>query len=460
MDSSVKYHLIGIGGSGMSSIARVLHARGCKVTGSDRSENITTARLRESGIDVKIGHDASNVGDAAVVVYSAAIPADNPEMIAARESGIELVERGEMLGRLMKEHKIRVAVTGTHGKTTTTSMIDLVLHRGELNPTSLIGSDIVELGSNARCGGDEIFVTEACEAFRSFHHLDPTIAVITNIDADHLDYYGDIEHIEESFKQFIDRVDPNGVIIACSDDKRTMKVLEGCGKHVITYGVQGTPDYLASLVSISGNHPSYNLVRRGLDMGVIRLSVPGEHNILNSLAAAAVGSYLGVDMSVIQPALLDFKGAYRRFQILYNGDGKTVVDDYAHHPAEIAATLKGAKAGYHERVIAIFQPHLYSRTKLLLDEFAKALSIADEVIVLAAYAAREKPDAGVDGDAIVQKLAENGYESASFVSDKDQLALNVMNRLKSGDMALFMGAGDIGLVAQSVADKLAGGENS
>ena len=457
METSVKYHLIGIGGSGMSAIARVLQCQGHKVTGSDRSESQSTRKLQDQGICVKIGHDAANIIDSDIVVYSAAIPDDNPELAAAREQGIETVERSEMLGRLMREYPIRIAVSGTHGKTSTTAMIDQILHRAGLNPTSLIGSDIAELNGNARCGGKEIFVTEACEAFGSFLHLDPTIAVITNIDADHLDYYGDLEHVEEAFKQFAERVDPNGIVIVCSDNPRTQAAVAGSGRRMLTYGVQGRPDYLANFVSVTEVHPSYNLLRVGLEMGSIRLKVPGEHNVLNSLAAAAVAAHLGVDMSSIQSALLDFKGAERRFEVVYDNDGIMVIDDYAHHPAEIKATLSGAKSGYQKRVLAIFQPHLYSRTELMLDEFALALTLADEVIVIPAYAAREKPEDGVDGDSIVAKMLEGGYKAVEYVANQSELAGIVRKRLKEGTMALFMGAGDIGLISRELAADLSGG---
>ncbi len=435
----------------MSAIAQVLHDRGEAVSGSDRQDSDTVRRLQAEGIRVSIGHSTENVNGADVVVYSAAIPEDNPEMVEARRRGLPLLERPQMLGKLMEPYKHRVAVSGTHGKTTTTSMISAILDRARVDATSLIGGDLAVLGGNARLGAGSVIVVEACEAFGSFLHLGSSIAVITNIDADHLDYYGTIENVEQSFRQFIERVDSDGTVIACWDDARVRRVVEGCGRTVISFGLSDSPDVLAADVDVSTPRPCYTLVRGGQSLGRIELGVPGEQNVVDSLAAAAVALELGARVDDIQDALADFRGAARRFDILYNDRGMMVVDDYAHHPAEIAATLNAA-GSYGRRIIAVFQPHLYSRTRAFASEFAEALAIADEVIVTAIYAAREKPMEGVSGESIVEAMHRGGFTAARYAPDKDALPDELTREMREGDMALILGAGDI----RQVAEKLAG----
>lgn len=452
MEEKLRYHMIGIGGVGMSAIAHILHGRGEIVTGSDRQENDITRRLRSEGVKISIGHSASNVDGADVVVYTAAIPKDNPEMVEARKRGIPLLERPAMLGKIMEPYEHRIAVSGTHGKTTTTSMIDMILDRAGLDASALIGGDLKSLGGNAKLGAGSIILTEACEAFESFLHLYPSMAVITNIDADHLDYYGTIEHIEDSFRQFISQVDKDGCVIACWDDPRVRKVMENCGRRLVRFGIGDGADLVAENVNVSIPEPTYTLVRGGKPLGEIKLGVPGLQNVTDSLAAAAAAFEMGVGFDAVRDALRDFHGAGRRFEILYNDGDMMVVDDYAHHPAEIKATLTGARAAYRDKhIIAVFQPHLYSRTKIFEAEFASVLSTVDEVIVASIYAAREKPMEGVSGENIVNRMRESGFTNVRYAPDKNVLPEELAARIGKGDMVMVIGAGDI----RTVGDKLA-----
>ncbi|MCL5102529.1 MAG: UDP-N-acetylmuramate--L-alanine ligase [Armatimonadetes bacterium] len=449
------YHLIGIGGAGMSAIAQILHERGESVSGSDRQENEAVIRLRAAGVKVDIGHSEGNVNGADVVVYTAAVSQDNPELVEARRRGIETLERPAMLGRIMEPYKHRVAISGTHGKTTTTSMLGVILDHAGVNASALIGGDVKSLNGNAVLGSGEIIITEACEAFASFLHLHPSIAVITNIDADHLDYYGTIERVEETFKQFVSQVDPDGCVIACSDDERVRKVLDGpstsSGRRVIWFGLTGSPDVLAADVDVAKPNPTYTLVRGGEALGTVELRVPGEQNVVDSLAAAAVAFELGVGFDDIRDGLGEFHGAGRRFEILYDDGRVMVVDDYAHHPAEVQATLSGARKGYGKRIVAVFQPHLYSRTKIFTNEFAQALSQADEVIVTSIYAAREQPMEGVTAEGIVNRMKSVGFANARYVADKDTLPGELAERIRPGDMVMVIGAGDIRKVGEELA---------
>ena len=440
----------------MSAIAHILHGRGEVVSGSDRQENDATRRLRAEGVNVSIGHAAANVNGADVVVYTAAIPTDNPEIMEARARGIPTLERPAMLGRLMEPYKHRIAVSGTHGKTTTTSMINMIFDRAGLDASALIGGDLKSLGGNARLGAGSIILTEACEAFESFLHLHPSIAVITNIDADHLDYYGTIENIEDSFRQFVSQVDEDGCVVACWDDPRVRKVLEGCGRRIVRFGMEGDIEVCAADVDVSTPEPSYTLVHSGKALGTVRVGVPGLQNVTDSLAAAAVAFELGVEFDAIRDGLSDFRGAGRRFEVLYDDGDVMVVDDYAHHPSEIKATLTAARAAYDKRIIAVFQPHLYSRTKFFQSEFAESLALADEVVLAPIYAAREQPLAGVSAGNIVDIMKQSGFANVRYAPDKDSLPEELAGSLTKGDMVLVLGAGDIREVSERLAELLQG----
>ena len=457
MRKKLHYHLIGIGGYRMSAIARVVHAQGEIVTGSDRQESDRVRQLRAEGIEVAIGHCEANVNNADVVVYTAAVSADNPEMIAARNKGVLLIEGAELLGRLIDPYKHRIAVAGTHGKTTTTAMINAILVHAGLDPTAFpIGGDAKACEENVRIGSGQVAITEACEAYGSFLHLRPSIAVITNIDADHLDYYGTIEGVEEGFRRFVECVNADGCIVGCWDDVRVRRVLEGCGRKVVWFGLSEAPDLRAVDVDVSSPRPVYKLNRRGEILGEIELSVPGEQNVIDSLAAVAVAFELGVDIANVQEALRSFRGTGRRFEVLYNNDDVMVIDDYAHHPTEINATLRAARSAYNNKhIIAVFQPHLYSRTQALAEEFAEALSLADEVIVTSIYAAREQPIEGVSGENIVSGLRKRGFANARYAPNKDMLPSELANSMNKGDMVLVLGAGDIRSVAEELAGTLA-----
>jgi len=456
LTAKLRYHLIGIGGSGMSAIAHILHGRGEVVSGSDRQENDATRRLRAEGVYVSIGHAAANVNGADVVVYSAAIPTDNPERMEARSRGIPTVERPAMLGRLMEPYRHRIAVSGTHGKTTTTSMINMIFDRAGLDASALIGGDLKSLGGNARLGAGSIILTEACEAFESFLHLHPSVAVITNIDADHLDYYGTISNIEDSFRQFVSQVDKDGCVVACWDDPRVRKVLEGCGRRIVRFGMEGDLEVRADDVDVSTPEPSYTLVHNGKALGPVRVGVPGLQNVTDSLAAAAVAFELGVEFDAIKDGLRDFRGAGRRFEVLYDDGDVMVVDDYAHHPSEIKATLTAARGAYDKHIIAVFQPHLYSRTKFFQSEFAESLALADEVILAPIYAAREQPMEGVSAGNIVDLMKQSGFANVRYAPDKDALPEQLAASLVAGDMVLVLGAGDIRSVSERLAELLQG----
>lgn len=435
----------------MSAIAHVMHHRGELVCGSDQKASATTERLAAEGIRLSIGHDPSNVEGASLVVYSAAVPEDNVELSAARLLGIPTLSRAEMLGRLMAPYRHRVAITGTHGKTTTTSMVGLVLAEAGLDPTVLIGGDLEVLGGNARVGGESLFVTEACEAFNSFLELRPSIAVITNIDADHLDYHGSIENIVRSFGRFIEQVDGDGCIVGCVDDPNVRRVLQDTDRRVVGYSLEGEGDVRAEDVSIAAPMASYELVRSGEALGRVTLGVPGLHNVANSLAAAAVAFELGADLEAVRRAFLRFKGTGRRFELLGILGDVMVVDDYAHHPREIQATLAAARAGWRRRLVVIFQPHLYSRTRTFAREFAEALSAADLVIVTDIYAAREKPIEGVSSRAISD--AVTGVE-VHHIPDKSKIAGFLLSRVRPGDMVITLGAGDIRSVGEELVEAL------
>jgi len=438
----------------MSAIAHILHGRGEVVTGSDRQESDATRRLRAEGVKVSIGHSPTNVGAADVVVYSAAIPFDNPEILEARMRGVPTVERPAMLGQLMEPYAHRIAVSGTHGKTTTTSMINMIFDRAGLDASALIGGDLKSLGGNARLGAGSIILTEACEAFESFLHLHPSIAVITNIEADHLDYYGTVEHVEEAFRQFVSQVDEDGCVVACWDDPRVRKVLEGCGRRIVWFGLEECAEVRALDVDTTLPEPTYTLVRAGEAAGMVRVGVPGLQNVTDSLAAAAVAFELGVGFDAIADALADFRGAGRRFEVLYDDGDVMVVDDYAHHPSEIKVTLAAARAAYDKRIIAVFQPHLYSRTKIFQIEFAEALALADEVIIVPIYAAREQPMEGVRAENIVELMRKNGFANVRYAPDKDALPDELAASMGRGDMALVLGAGDIVEIGYALARKL------
>jgi UDP-N-acetylmuramate--alanine ligase len=446
-------HFVGIGGIGMSGIAEVLHNLGYLVSGSDSRESETTRRLGALGLGVAIGHRAENVGAADVVVRSSAVTHENVEVAAARQRLIPVIQRAEMLAELMRM-KYGVAVAGTHGKTTTTSLVATVLARGGLDPTMVIGGRLNALGSNAKLGRGDFLVAEADESDGSFLKLSPTIAVVTTIDAEHLDYYRDLIHIQDAFVEFINKVPFYGLAVLCLDQENIQAILPKVEKRYVTYGLRTQADFLARDISFAGMTSECGVSWKGKPLGRLRLKVPGLHNIYNALAAVAVGMDLDLAFETIRDALGEFTGVDRRFQIRGEARGITVVDDYAHHPAEIQATLNAAKDGFGRQVVAVFQPHRYSRTRALLPEFSTAFYQADQLFVTEVYPAGEPPIPGVSGRQIAEAVAEHGHKRVTYVADKADLAAAVLEAAQPGDMVLTLGAGDIWRVGEEILDRL------
>jgi UDP-N-acetylmuramate--alanine ligase len=451
-----RIHFVGIGGIGMSGIAEVLHNLGYLVSGSDSRESETTRRLGSLGLGVAIGHCAENIGDADVVVRSSAVGHENPEVAAARQRLIPVIQRAEMLAELMRM-KYGVAIAGTHGKTTTTSLVATVLARGGLDPTMVIGGRLNALGSNAKLGRGDFLVAEADESDGSFLKLSPTIAVVTTIDAEHLDYYRDLAHIKDTFVEFINKVPFYGLAVLCLDQENIQAILPQMEKRFVTYGLRTQADFLARDISFAGMASECSVSWKGKPLGRLRLKVPGLHNIYNALAAVAVGIDLDLSFETIRDALGEFTGVDRRFQIRGEVGGITVVDDYAHHPAEIQATLDAAKNGFGRQVIAVFQPHRYTRTRALLPEFSTAFYQADRVFVTEIYPAGEAPIEGVSGRQIADGVTGHGHRHVTYVADKSDLAGAVLAAAQPGDLVVTLGAGDIWRVGEDILEHLRAG---
>lgn len=440
-----RIHCIGIGGIGLSAIADILISKGYEVSGSDMNKGETVEKLIRDGAKIYIGHSAENVEDADLVIYSAAIGEDNPELARAHELGIKTVTRAEMLGLLMEQSKISIAIAGTHGKTTTTSMVSLILKNAGVDPTLLVGGNLHELDGNVRVGDGDYFVTEACEYMDSFLSLRPKVEIILNIDSDHLDYFKDIEHISESFQKFAKLVPEDGMIIAYSANPFVSRAVKGLD-NVITFGLEKSCDYAAVNVGFDhGGLPLYELYKHGEKLSDITLSIPGEHNILNSLAAVACADMLGIDLEVIKDTLAVFKGTERRFDILgETSKGAKVIDDYAHHPTEIRATLAAAHNIPHKKMWVLFQPHTYTRTIALFDEFAAAFGEADCVVMVEIYAAREKNINKISSSSLVPAIKENFPDKeVYFFPTFDEIADFVNENSQEGDLVITMGAGDV-----------------
>ncbi len=430
-------HFIGIGGSGMFPMVQILHSEGFYITGSDNNETETTKIERKMGIPVTLGQAAENIEGADLIVYTAAIMADNPELIAAKASGVPCLERSDMLGLLTRRYSKAVCVAGTHGKTTTSAMIAQTLLEGGFDPSAFIGGKVKALGGSGRAGKSDIFVVEACEFVDTFLKLSNDISVILNIDNDHLDYFGSIENSIKSFRKFASN--STGPVIVNGDDANTMKAVEGLDKEIITFGWGNKNDYYAADVRFLGGAKSgYTLMHHGKPICEIRLSIPGKHNILNSMACAAVCLYLGMNPEEMAEHIDKFPGAGRRFEILGEVNGVTIADDYAHHPTEIAATLKAAKEMDFHEVWAVFQPFTYSRTALLMDDFVTALSVADHVVMSEIMGSREKNTYNV----YTKDLAEKIPGSVWFNTFKE-MADYTMSHAKPGDLVITLGCGDV-----------------
>jgi UDP-N-acetylmuramate--alanine ligase len=451
-----RIHFVGIGGIGMSGIAEVLSNLGYLVTGSDTRESENTRHLEGLGIAVAFGHRADNVGQADVVVRSSAVAPDNVEIAAARQQLIPVIQRGEMLAELMRM-KYGVAVAGSHGKTTTTSMVAAVLARGGLDPTLVIGGRLNALGMNAKLGRGDFLVAEADESDGSFLKLTPTIAVVTTVDAEHLDYYRDLAHIRDTFVEFVNKVPFYGLVVLCLDQENIQSLLPRVEKRFTTYGLSTQANIQAEEISFAGMASEFLVSVKHRPLGRVQLKVPGLHNVYNALAATAVGLELELDFAVIQEALGEFSGVARRFQVRGEVDGIMVVDDYGHHPTEIQATLNAAKRGFGRHLIVCFQPHRYTRTQALLREFFTAFYQADRLFVTEIYPAGEAPIPGVHGQLIADGAAEHGQRGVSYVPAKEDLAEAVLKEARPGDMILTLGAGDIWRVGEEIVRRLQAG---
>jgi UDP-N-acetylmuramate--alanine ligase len=441
-------HFVGIGGIGMSGIAEVMHILGYKVRGSDLSESYVVEGLRKAGIPIRIGHDAANLEDAAVVVISTAIPKDNPELVAAYERRIPVVRRAEMLAELMRL-KATVAVAGTHGKTTTTSMIAALLDAGGIDPTVINGGIINAYGSNARLGSSDWMVVEADESDGSFLRLDGTIAVVTNIDPEHLDHYGSFEKVKDAFVEFVENVPFYGAALLCVDHAEVQTIIPRLrDRRIVTYGFAAPADVRGeNVVPIpGGNRFDVSLRDRHGDQRTIagiELPMPGRHNVQNALAAIGVAAELGIADAVIAKGFAKFDGVKRRFTRVGEVEGAIVIDDYGHHPVEIKAVLAAAREGAEGRVIAVVQPHRFTRLHDLMDEFQGAFNDADIVYVAPVYAAGEEPIDGVDAEALVEGLKQRGHRAARAVADQADLCRQLRDVAARGDMVICLGAGDI-----------------
>ncbi len=450
-------HLVGIGGSGMSGIAEVLLTMGYTVTGSDLQISETTRRLEELGGKVFIGHQESNVGEAQVVVISSAVSADNPEVLAAKAKQIPVIPRAEMLAELMRL-KFGVAIAGAHGKTTTTSMVANVLAQGGLDPTMVIGGKVNALGSHARLGRSDLLVAEADESDGSFLRLSPTIVAVTNLDREHLDHYGSMERINESFVEFINKIPFYGMAVLCADDERLSALFPRIVKRYQTYGLHDrngiTPDFKATDISIRQWGAEFRAHVKGKSLGPFRLTVPGIHNVSNALAAIAIGVELEVPIDLIRKGLAAFTGVERRFHLRGEAGGIMVVDDYGHHPTEIRATLAAAKQGWDRRLVVLFQPHRYSRTRDCFEDFPGAFAQADLLFMTDIYAAGEKPIPGVSGTKLAESIASAGHASVTFVERKETMLDQVMPHLRPGDLVMTLGAGDIWKAGEGILARL------
>ena len=438
-------HLVGIGGVGVSAIAEILISRGYRVTGSDMKESDMTSKLAKAGARVFIGHRGDNVEGADLVVYTAAVGQDNPELVRAGELGIPCLSRAEMLGHLMDEYDNSIAISGTHGKTTTTSLLSLVMARGNLDPTILVGGNLKEFNGNCIVGNSGYFITEACEYMDSFLSLRPKIEIILNIDSDHLDYFKDINQIVKSFDKFAHLVPKEGIILAYDANPFVKQVVTGLD-NVVFFGLSEASDYNAKNIVFNENGmPAFTVCQGPKELCRIQLSIPGEHNVLNAVAAFACAHILGIDIDTIKATIESFKGTERRFDIIgTTKEGFKIVDDYAHHPTEIKATLSASQNVPHNELWCLFQPHTYTRTLALFDDFAEAFDKADHLVLADIYAAREKNIYKVSSSQLRDRIKEQHPDKdVLYIDNFNDMSEYIRNHAKSGDMVITMGAGDI-----------------
>ncbi|MEY2930282.1 MAG: hypothetical protein RL033_1031 [Pseudomonadota bacterium] len=437
-----KIHFVGVGGIGMSGLAEILRAMGFEVSGSDLKEGDNTARLKRLGVQIRVGHEAAHIQGADVVVYSSAVARDNPEYLAAEAAGIPIIPRGEMLAELMRV-KYAVVIAGSHGKTTTTSLVATVLRAAGLDPTVVVGGRMASLGSNARLGAGDLLVAEADESDGSFLRLSPTIAAITNVDPEHLDFYGSHDALKQAFIQFAESVPFYGLSVLCLDHPHVRDLLPKINRRYVTYGESRQADYVADNLVYRGLETSFQVHHHGRALGEFIVRMPGQHNVLNCLAVIAISDELAVPLDVVKESLATFRGVARRFTVVAEPDGIALVDDYGHHPAEIKATLQAARNAYRQRILVAFQPHRHTRTSALFQEFAQAFDQADTVFVSDIYAAGEAPIAGVSSESLAREMTRNGHRSAQYVADREELCARIAAAAQPGDVVIALGAGDI-----------------
>ena len=452
-----RVHFVGIGGIGMSGIAEVLLNLGYRVSGSDLVESETTLRLKRLGAKVSIGHRAENLKDADVVVTSSAVRTENPEVIAAHERVIPVIPRAEMLAELMRM-KYGVAIAGTHGKTTTTSMIATVLAQGGLDPTAVIGGKLNIFGSNAKLGQGELLVAEADESDGSFLKLSPTIAVVTNIDPEHLDHYRDLEEIKQAFLDFINKVPFYGLAVLCLDHENVQALIPQVRKRFVTYGLTTQANFRAEDISFQGLRTSFGAFENNRELGRLSIQMPGLHSVYNALATLATATELDLGFEAVQAGLESFSGVQRRFQTKGEWGGIMVVDDYGHHPAEIKATLSAAKRGWGRRTVVVFQPHRYTRTRDLFKDFLTAFNQADVLFLTGIYPAGEDPIPGVSVEQLYEGIKGHGHKDVTLVLEKKEIPGRILPRLMPGDMVFTLGAGDIWKVGEELILLLKRGE--
>ncbi len=450
-------HFIGVGGIGMSGLAEILRTMAFDVSGSDLKPNDITRRLETMGVRIDVGHRAENVKGADVVVYSSAIRPDNPEIMRARALEIPIISRADMLAELMRV-KYAVAIAGSHGKTTTTSLVATVLRAAGLDPTVVVGGKVNALGSNARLGAGDLFVAEADESDGSFLRLTPTIAVITNIDAEHLDHYGTHERVKDAFVAFANRIPFYGLSILCLDHPHVQAILPRIERRHVTYGVSRQADYRVARQEFHGFETRFTAYRKADKLGEFTVRMPGAHNVLNAMAVIATADELEIPLDVTRDAIAGFHGVQRRFTVVgqpaLERDGVAgdviVIDDYGHHPAEVEATLEAAQRGFDRRVVVAFQPHRFSRTQALFEEFTRAFNKADVLVLTEVYPAGEKPIAGATGEALAAAIRAHGHHAVDYVADKGDVARHLLSLVRPGDIVIALGAGDINASAREV----------
>lgn len=447
-------HFVGIGGIGMSGIAEVLHNLGYEVRGSDIRKSGTTTRLEALGIKIFIGHNSDNIDNAHVVVISSAVSPDNPEVVEAKHRSIPVIPRAEMLAELGRL-KYGILVAGAHGKTTTTSLVATVLGEGGLDPTVVIGGKLKSMGSNAKLGQGEYLVAEADESDGSFLKLSPTIAVITNIDKEHMDFFKDINQLKGAFLSFINKIPFYGIAVVCAENEHLSEIIPLVQRKFLTYGLSENADVYAKDIQHSGTKMSFRVIYKGSSLGIFTLPVPGRHNVLNSLAAITVGIELQVPVDVISDALSNFSGIHRRFEFKGEANGIKVFDDYGHHPSEIIATLKAARECFNSsRLFVLFQPHRYTRTRDLMDEFALSFNNADKLFLMDIYPASERPIKGINSEVLAQRIRGAGFENLTYIPDRKEMMERIASELKQGDVLITLGAGDVYKMGEEILKKL------